>query len=992
MGTTTGLIHLYAGNSLQHTFPQQQTSSLSKGGSCPITHLSFVKGVYLVAIDGKSQIHVYSLLSLKLLSITSAPGVITCVEADPSQDWVWIGLNSGVVVCFDVENGVFVKYRIENQQKRRMPGVKSLEVKGIQWSPRDLGSLLITYSNMAMVYSIEEQTARVTFHYEVEANAPGGDGLRTNRTRYPKFVKCCYNPNSLHMVSLHEDNSLVFWDVITGKLILARTLTEVGVNLAHSVSLNSSNDYCSATLPIIDIKWCCGSDPERTSLCIIGGGERMNTLTVWDFGHSPKYSLSSYDYMASHYSKPKQQHIRAFESTTASGVITHATMLARSSSSSSSPHFSQAHDPSHLLVWFSSGQFQTLTYPDLHSVINPTELLPVALSWTNATTSCANEVQRNKWLGMLSTRSHGHKLINGGTKTLEDGSRLSQRELRTAVTVGCSDGTVSLYDGCSFGEMDLECVLSVNVNQTLGCSSSSENVGIVATSYATDLADLAVATEQGDVLLYRYAMNPNYDPKAASNSSSSLLAGQMQALSLNNNNKPQIVDLRSRCPQTIKEGFLPMHLLRLSPGSSKVTALANSNLHFLSVAYDNGEIYIIDRRGPAVIHKDSILNNTSTNSSSVVSLKFSIMAYGDDSYSSILLYAGTDRGEVFVYKILPESASGRFKAQLVDVIATGGDSQYSEVRQLLPIKTATGTPCVATAFDFDQLSSGNLIQGLLIVQTQTSVFVYSPGKHSRGGSLKERKFKNNLEILTAGIVVVALDPSLKSSKGRRFAVCLTVVCKDATVRILTVPDLKELAGFITDFGSIDPLFGRQSSVLASGDVLLRTSATSSSLLSIVQAPSKPQSKPVFFNEQRLMPQRPILQGTQSAFKQTLTSSQLNSILSSSSPRRVSKTPESQIAAKIINTQPSLFSSSSTSTSSSTTSNNNDLSYTAPHRHRYTPGYDPSRYIAHQWNAGLDSLGETMDGYVQGANDRLKESVKGMKEDMVKGVIKSKFGL
>ncbi|KAH3683768.1 hypothetical protein WICPIJ_005262, partial [Wickerhamomyces pijperi] len=196
-------------------------------------------------------------------------------------------------------------------------------------------------------------------------------------------------------------------------------------------------------------------------------------------------------------------------------------------------------------------------------------------------------------------------------------------------------------------------------------------------------------------------------------------------------------------------------------------------------------------------------------------------------------------------------------------------------------------------------------------------------------------------------------------------------------------------------------------VLASGDVLIRTSEHSSVLISVV--PSQHRSSTTitntitdkFFVESRRIPSRPVLSGTQWFKGETIiTSSQLESLLrspsSSTSQRREStKTAESQISASIINHNLLPFTVPTSPTSNSQDrlkQTPQDLQYTAPHRGRTHGGYDPSRYVYRQFTEGVDSIGDAVDNYVSDVNKRVQESIKGAKEDLVRGVIKSKFGV
>lgn len=96
------------------------------------------------------------------------------METDPTLDWVVIGLESGGIMIYDVDRDQMSDIRIENLQKGKFfPREKLSRVVSIQWNPRDIGTLLISYELVTVIYSFLEDDVKQSFIYELEEYAPG---------------------------------------------------------------------------------------------------------------------------------------------------------------------------------------------------------------------------------------------------------------------------------------------------------------------------------------------------------------------------------------------------------------------------------------------------------------------------------------------------------------------------------------------------------------------------------------------------------------------------------------------------------------------------------------------------------------------------------------------------------------------------------------------------------------------------------------------------
>lgn len=229
-------VRVYGQNFVEVVFEFKQTS--------PMTKLMFIKGVYLVAVlPIGGGVTVISLHSKTILGTFSPPGTISSVLLDPGLDWLVVGLANGQTVFYDVDRLNLTPFRIDNLQKRVLPKQRLLPVVHMEWHPRDIGTLLITYSHCSIIYSMVTGEVVSVFVYELhkgergfemsQSISNGGKKKLFSSSSLPVILEVCeahFHPNGLHVVTLHRDGSFVFWDAQDGTLLQARTMTELALN------------------------------------------------------------------------------------------------------------------------------------------------------------------------------------------------------------------------------------------------------------------------------------------------------------------------------------------------------------------------------------------------------------------------------------------------------------------------------------------------------------------------------------------------------------------------------------------------------------------------------------------------------------------------------------------------------------------------------------------------------------------------------------------
>lgn len=667
-----------------HVYGKQQVEVVFSLDAKIIKEMRFVKGIYLVVVDSKDSISILSLHRKMLLSSFFAPGKISCIETDPSLGWMFIGLQSGATIVYDIDRDYLSPVKIENLQKSRFFKREPLSpVVSLQWNPRDIGTILISYELITVLYSIVENDIKQQFIHTVD-------------DKTPKVIQSVFHPNGLNILTVHEDRSLVFWDNNNGQKIVCRALLDEDPNFSNS----STN--------IFKVAWIQEKDEYSTSILIAGGcGDPSNgdhCLTLMNLGPTPMYSVTSYEKMANYYTNPVFQKILPVPND--SPVVDFLPLA------NGNPHYGGNFAPMVILVLLEDGELETLLYPS-GNVTYKASLFPQSISWIrpSATTSFATSVPKKTWLGMMSSTYNRDYLLKGGYPAKKT---LRVHDSRSALSTGHTNGSVRIWDA-SHGELDECSVFDVNVSHSLN---TSKLISVDHISYAGETAELAVSIEAGDIVLYKFQVNQYYTPTQKDTA----LEVNFRRFSLNDKTKEVLVDIRDRAPNNVREGFMPVTAVHARKG--KVSCLNNSNIGFVAVGYEDGTLLVIDRRGPAIIYFDNISKVSKERSANVTSIEFSIMEYGDDGYSSILLLCGTDIGELLIFKIIPDP-SGRFSVQPYDALKA---TDSGPIVALSTFCKDSGVSCRANIPQMQQLSKGFRDFGQIIVTGRTDIRLITPGK------------------------------------------------------------------------------------------------------------------------------------------------------------------------------------------------------------------------------------------------------------------------
>lgn len=946
-----------------HVFGKQQIEvTFQLENKAPVKDIRFVKGIYLVVIDAKDVVLIYSLYSKELLTTFFTPGKITCIDTDPSLDWMLIGLQSGTVLIYDIDRDNVSEFNIENLQKSYyFPRDKLSPVVSIQWNPRDIGTILISYEWVTVTYSLVEAAVKKEFIYELQPFAPGGEfSTNIDTIRRPKVIQSLYHPNSLHILTVHDDNSLVFWDANTGKLIQARTLFEVNI---QKPQVGLIKDSAIDVPKIKKVAWMCGSNPEYTSLLITYGpmpkSPKHQSLSIWDLGGTPLYTLTSYDGMSKYYSNIQNQKLVPMIN---KSPIVDFVPIARQS-----PYFSGCHDPGIVLLVLEDGELATLLYP-LGVFTSKASLFPQSLAWVRpqTTKSVAFSVHQNTWLGMRASAKTNDYLLKGG-KPAKRPPRVN--EIRSALATGHINGHVRLWDA-SHRELDNSVVFEISAGRILN---RSTHTAVDNISFAPDTLEIALSVETGTVILLKYEINQFYNLKG---SDTDELEVQLQRFSLDAT-KSILVDVRNRAPRNVRQDFMPSTVVNYRKG--RVTALCNSNIGFVSVGYEEGSILVVDRRGPAVIYLENIRSLSGSQSAYVTKIEFGIMEYGNDGYSSILMFCGTDIGELLTFKIFPEQ-NGRFKIQYVETMKSNDKGPILNIDTLSKYHYQS---CYASVAKMKDLSKGIAIPGYVITTGNNDIRTLTPGKSKE----QHKTFKFPLAASGSAFIPYANGKAEKSTVP--FMISLQV---DGTVKVFSVPELKE----VTSQKIPVPVSSRyivESSILKNGDIMLRTGSHEASLISVVNelatglnkaySSNMARGTDILYNPGLKIRYRPQVNTLQWARGTSYCApEQLDAILGGER-RPPSKFKESAIATGTLATRPDEEGAEESVLDAMHKQNH----YVRPSRAGgKSAGYSSlrsiSRAVENQWDNVETSLNEYATVVGQSMNDAIEETSK----DMVKGAL------
>lgn len=791
VSTVSGHIHVFGQDNVEVVLQIKQP--------LPINTLRILKSVYLVAIDSRNVITVFNMESREEISSHALYGKVSSVTSDPSMDWLFVGLDNGQVLVYDVDRGSMANFRIDNLQKSLYPRLRMSPAIDVALHPRNPSLLLVCYIETAIVFNMVTQEIVFGLRYELPSHAPGGDtdpGV-VSQFRNPPLLRALWHPHGHHILTVHVDGSLVFWDATEGVLILARTIMRTNVNVP--VSPNVVQDVCTgaAVRPITSISWNSAQNPEDTSLLIVGGleeGAEADCITMLDFGVTPVVAMTPYNAMAAHYSQPKRQ---KFIPIPPGSFVVDVTMLPKLS-----PYYNGCANPFAFLATLGSSELLPVTYPD-GLPMSQLGALPPAFSWVQSyvTTLAMSQVPRNQWLGMLTAVPDCEPFFSGGAPAKR---HLRNFETRNALCTGHANGMVRLWDA-SHGEIGTNKVIELDLHEAV---KRQNDVSIKHISFAGAAAELAVALDSGEVVLYKFGSAKKLD-----------LSNYMENLAVSDQ---QLVDIRGRTSLK-RDGFLPTSLIQCEK-TDKVTCVNNSNIGFVAVGYSSGLLSVLDRRGPAIIFnvqlsqlaakKSGFLRKGSaapTTSEYPTCLEFGIYALGEDKYSSIVLSVGTSLGNVFTFKVVP-NPNGTYSVQSEGSINVAETSVIS----VIPVNMNKGTSAMAQLSEMSQLAQGILIQGCLLAVAKTEIRVLKQPK-------SKLTHRNDISpIASAGV-------SFMREKDSCVLTCVTEKCKLA---YYAIPSLREISKVPLPFSIDEPQYLSTSLIMTNGDAIIRKNQTSAGLINI----------------------------------------------------------------------------------------------------------------------------------------------------------------
>lgn len=702
IATDDGKLHIYGQRQIDFVFTLNKNTI--------IKHMTFVLSKFVFLVDNLNRLITISLESKKFYGMKVQPFSITCIETDPMVPWVLLGLSDGTILVYDVLEDRISNYMINNLQKLSIckDSNEKSEVVCIKWNPKDLGTILISYKNLTVLYSLIEQSIKQKFIYEIPQNTPAGDNNSFNlkQIRRPSVIQSLFHPNSLFMLTIHDDNSLVFWDVNTGKLIQARTLFDEDINIPRSAAQKQVSSNLKAS-------WICQSNPEYTTLVISNSSAypdiNVQGITMINFGRTPFYSLTSYESISHYFSRPTQQTLLPIRGqSTIKDFISIAT---------ETPFYAGNHNPEMIVVLLQNGEIEVLSYPKGHFIYDG-PLFPYGISWIWPQTTIvkAIDIDENIWQNLSSvTTTQSLGILEGGRLIVDSNSSRHQTNDYTLLITGHSNGTVRIWNTTS-SQYDCSALFEVNISQILniGIKNSIKHI-----SFSSKNLEMVVATENGDIVFYRFEANRYFSGQKLAIDQDMLTKFRRFSLTAVDS---FLVDVRERASPRIKYGFMPQFAIHTRHGS--VTSLYLSSLNILVVAYHDGYLVVINLITETIIYDKNIRDVFLSQSNYVSSVNISIMSYADEDYPSTLLFCGTDLGQVIIFKIIP-NGSNAFK---VVFMKTTGMLMHNKIENIQTFTDKTSNSCN------DELTVGMYnggVKGKVLLVSCREVCIVCPGKEQK---------------------------------------------------------------------------------------------------------------------------------------------------------------------------------------------------------------------------------------------------------------------
>ena len=692
------------------------------------TSISFLNlhGSHLTVIDARSNLTAYSLESKERVAAHTVRSKLTCIETDPSLDWMFLGLADGTVDVWDIDRErICASFRIPNLyrerheewRRSRLPNAPTKSripaVVSMQFHPRDIGTMLIGYPDGAVLYSFKEGAAVKFFEL-------------SNR----HLLHLAWHPNGIHFVTAHSDGSLAFWNPSDAE----RPLCTRTVDSQHPEE-DKERD------PIYTMRWICQEDPDTTSLMVCGGGRTSNRVKgayLLNFGHSSSATSTAHSASAI-YASPKKQIILA------SGQHD---IIILCPIPTSSPYYTGSHNPSVILGLLSNGSCICFSAAN-GQMLSMVDSFSSSLSWLSppiiGTDLCS--LPGLTWRHWIQGKSH-QSVLFGGAPVVHKG-RASM--MQNVLIQWHKHGIVRLADPMEEeGELEVDVNIWEDMQKDITCVSLGHSQG-----------ELAVGFDSGDLVVFQW--EDEYVPEDHFDSLN-LRGGEAIA---------NIRQLGRPGP-----GFQP--ICHVKSDMSSITSLTMSNIGFLGVGYESGQIKVVDMRGPAVILQTALnevkdkksKRNTDIGVDVPTTSEIAILSLEGDSYASIVLLVGSSSGKFVLYTIIP-SQTGGYTTLFHSFVSL---QPHGRILKIIPIESERGFIASATSEKLAALAHGIHIPSFFIVVQESAVKIVT------GGSVQALFELKGQSVLSANCVV-----------GGE---CSTVLCcttNHSRVLFLSIPDLQSIS-------------------------------------------------------------------------------------------------------------------------------------------------------------------------------------------------------
>lgn len=537
-----------------------------------------------MVVDNRSELTILDLEDPGAEGIKySPPGGVSSILIDPSLDWVFLGLQNGDVVVYDIDRELLSPFRIPNLWRERSPKSKFLPVVSLALHPRDVGTLLIGYLEGAVIFSMKQAKALHFLQFELPPGAPGADMERgiINTLRKPRVVEVLWHPTGTFICTTHDDSCLVIWDPKDGRIVQSRSIQDAYVHIpgtpAASDIFGGDGNTVSIRQPLFKVAWCSTANPDETSILIAGGNSSsmpVKGMTFLDLGLTPNMLTSSVQIISDYFASPKRQ--RCLPTPIDFDVVDFC-LIPRTS-----PHYAGFHDPVAIIALLSSGELITLRFPD-GQPLSPATLLHPSLSLAHPFVTHTNlsAINRQRWLGMVESRDNPKEIIIGGAEHLKP---LRRYENRTIVQTAHRDGTVKIWDLGLGDEIENGDVMWVDLGQVL---ERGVDLNVECISMAGATGEMVVGIETGEVVIYRWGKNKGFGRTKEDEALQSMSRTEQHV-------SEGIKDVKTKTDPSIKEGLLPFCVLEQHCGS--ILGLKCSDVGFVAVAYQTGHICVVDLR------------------------------------------------------------------------------------------------------------------------------------------------------------------------------------------------------------------------------------------------------------------------------------------------------------------------------------------------------------------------------------------------------------